>query len=71
MEGQKLMLTHAANATQMEQRSPTFRLIAIPGTGAELVEHGSRVQEIVGQVKPVTYKIDACPFLARCLALLG
>ena len=42
---------------------------------AESGEHWSRVREIVGsnpgQVKPMTYKIDTCRFLARCSALLG
>ena len=42
---------------------------------AELVAHWSRVREIVGshpgRVKPMAYKIDTCPFLARCSALVG
>ncbi len=45
------------------------------GAVAESVEHWSRVREIVGsnpgRVKPMTYKIDICHFLARCSALLG
>ena len=46
-----------------------------PGAVAELVKHWSRVREIVGsktgQVKPMTYKIEACHFLAKSSALLG
>ena len=46
-----------------------------PGAVAESVEHWSRVREIMGsnpgRVKPMSYKIDTCHFLARCLALLG
>ena len=47
-----------------------------PGAVAESVEHWSHVWEIMvlktqGQVKPMTYQIDTCRFLARCLALLG
>ena len=46
-----------------------------PGTVAESVEYWSRVWEIVGsnpsRVKPMTNKIDACHFLARCSTLLG
>ena len=42
---------------------------------AESVEHWSLVREIAGsnpgRVKPMTYKIDTCRFLARCSALLG
>ena len=45
------------------------------GPVVESVEHGSRLREIVvsnhGRVKPMTYQIDTCRFLARCLALLG
>ena len=40
-----------------------------PGTVAESVEHGPRVLKIVGsdhgRVKPMTYKICDCYFLAR------
>ena len=47
----------------------------LPGALVESVEHWARVWEIVGSnpglVKPMTYKIDTCGFLARCLALLG
>ena len=46
-----------------------------PGAVAESVEHWSRVWKIMGSnpgwVKPMTYKIDTCRFLARCSALLG
>ena len=45
------------------------------GAVAELVEHWSRVLEIVDsnpiRVKSMTSKIDTCGFLARCSALLG
>ena len=41
----------------------------------KLVEHWCRMREIVGlnhgRVKPMTYKVDTCRFLARCSALLG
>ena len=41
---------------------------------AESVEHWSREQEIVSSnpslVKPITYQINICRFLARCSALL-
>ena len=44
-------------------------------TVAELVEHWSRMREILGsipvRVKPMTYKIYTCHFLARISALLG
>ena len=42
---------------------------------AKLVEHWSRMRDIMGsnagRVKPMTYKIYTCRFLARCSALLG
>ena len=42
---------------------------------AESVEHWTCAREIVGSnpghVKPMTYIIDTCRFLDRCLALLG
>ena len=45
------------------------------GTVAESVEHLHRVREIVGsnprRVKPMTYKIDTCCFLAWRLGLVG
>ena len=44
------------------------------GTVAESVEHRSSVREIVSsnpsRVKPMTYQIDTCCFLARCSAIL-
>ena len=47
----------------------------LPGVVAYSVEHGPRVWEIVGsnlsRVKPMTYEINTCRFLARCTALLG
>ena len=50
-------------------------IIYIPDAVAESIEHWSRVRGIVdsnpGRVKPMTYKIDPCCFLARCSALLG
>ena len=40
-----------------------------PGSVAESVEHWARVREIVGsnpgQIKPLTYQINTCRFLAR------
>ena len=46
-----------------------------PSAVVESVEHWSRMREIVGsnpsRVKPMTYQIDTCRFLARCSALLG
>ena len=54
-----------------------FKVIILqPGTVAESVEHWSRMWEIVGfqtysRVKSMTYKIDTCPFLTNCSALLG
>ena len=52
-----------------------YLYITTPGAVAESVEHWSRLREIVGsntgRVKPMTYKIDTCRFLARCLVLLG
>ena len=45
------------------------------GAVAESIERRPRVREIesliLGQVKPVTYKVDTCHFLAWCLALIG
>ena len=42
---------------------------------AEFVEHWSRMREIVSsnpdRVRPMTYQIDTCGFLARSSALLG
>ena len=56
-----------------------FKLVVflklVPGAVTESVEHWSRVWEIVssssGRVKPMTYNIDTCCFLAKCSALLG
>ena len=46
-----------------------------PGTVAESVKPWSRMREIMpsipGQVKPMSYQINTCRFIARCLALLG
>ena len=46
-----------------------------PGGVADLVEHWSRLREIMGLnpswVKPMTYQIDTSRFLFRCPALLG
>ena len=46
-----------------------------PGAVPESVEHGLRVWDIgtlvPGQVKPMTYKIDICHFLAWYLPLIG
>ena len=46
------------------------------GAVAESVNHWSHVQEIScvpthGRIKPMTYQIDTCYFLASCSALLG
>ena len=42
---------------------------------AESVKRGTRMQKIrssiLGQVKPMTYKIDTCHYLAWCSALIG
>ena len=42
-----------------------------PGAVTELVEHCPGAGEIVGRVKPMTYRTDTCLFLARCSTLLG
>ena len=60
-----------------EWRTPHGRTTTLvpPGAVAESVEHGPHMREIVGsnpgRVKPMTYQIDTCHFLAKCSALLG
>ena len=47
----------------------------LPIAVAESVERGPRIREmgrfVPGRVKPMTYKINACRFLAWLSALLG
>ena len=49
--------------------------ISVPGMVAKSVEREPRVREIgssiLGQVKPMTYKVDICPFLAWLSGLIG
>ena len=57
-----------------EVRTPHYTW-ALPDVVAESVERRPRVREIgslvPGQVKPMTYQIDTCRFLAWCFALIG
>ena len=71
-------LVGKANSNAFElvtSQTEWFYLSWVPAAVAELEDRAPRMRElkslVLGRVKPMTYKIDTCHFLACRSALLG